>query len=175
MTIASLAVRGAVTILFLWCLVRLSGKRGLGDAGPFDLMVALLLGNLAKYLVLGLTSLPEGFVALGLLAWMHIAVRLLTQHSDALQRWVRGDAVVLVRDGRLQRRAAARQRLTIEHIESLLRLNGITRLGDVHELRLEPDGHFSAVRRVLARPPSPGAVTTAGTSVQEEKPWPYAA
>ncbi len=171
MTIASLLIRGVVTILFLWFIVRLSGKRGLGDVGPFDLMVALLLGNLAKYLMLGLTSLPEGLVALGLLAWMHLSLRLLTEHSTLLQRWVHGDSVVLVRNGRLQRRAVACQQLTMESIESLLRENGIERLGDVRELRLEPDGRFSALRRVQARPLSPGAIAAVGGSAEEDKPW----
>lgn len=175
MTIASLLIRGAVTILFLWFIVRLSGKRGLGNAGPFDLMVALLLGNLAKYLMLGLTSLPEGIVALGLLAWMHLSLRLLTQHSAPLHRWIYGNAELLVRNGRLQRRALARQHLTLESIESLLRVNGIERLSDVRELRLEPDGHFSAVRRVQARPLSSGSIVAAAGNAGEDTSWPYAA
>lgn len=154
MTIASLLVRGVVTVLFLWFIVRLSGKRGLGDVGPFDLVVALLLGNLAKYLMLGLTSVPEGIVALGLLAWMHLLVRMVTQQSAPLHRWLHGDSLVLVRDGRLQRQALARQQLSLASVESLLRENGMERLGDVRELRLEPDGHFSAVRRVPAKAPS---------------------
>ncbi len=148
MTIVSLLIRGVLSVLFLWLLVRLSGKRGLGDAGPLDLVVALMLGNLAKYIVLGLTSLPEGIVGLGLLAWMHIVLRVLSRQSALLQRLIWGDSVLLVHNGRLQREAIAREHLSLEQLESLLRENGVARLGDVRELRLESDGHFSAVRRI---------------------------
>lgn len=174
MTTLEILVRVMVSLGFLWLIVRLSGKRGIGSVGPFDLIIAIVLGNLAKDVVLGLTSLPEGVTALGLLAWVHIFIKLLTQRSPLLYGWLWGQPVVLVHHGRVQREALARERLSIRQMESLFRDSGIERLGDVQELRLEPDGRTSAIRRENARPLSPLQLAELNAS-QEEEQWPYAA
>ena len=171
MTLATLLIRSVVSLLFLWLIVRLAGKRGLGSATPFDLIVAIMLGNLANDTVLGLISIPEGVVGLGMLAWVHLLVKLVTQRFALLHRWCWGGPVVLVQHGRLQRDAMARERLSALHIGTVFREAGIERVNDVQELRQEPDGRYSAIRRSEARP-----VTNANLSAgQEEEPWQHAA
>jgi len=175
MSMVILLVRILVSVGFLWFIVRISGKHALGDAHPLDFIVAILLANLTKYMLLGQVSLPEGLVAIGLLGWMHMFVHLLSQRSPALQKRFWGDPVLLVRDGRLQRTTLARARITYAQFDSMLRGAGIERLSDVQEMRLESDGKVSIIRREGTRPLANLHLLDKPENPREEGPWSHAA
>ncbi len=167
MMLLALTLRVSVALAFLWFVLRVAGKRQFLDAGPLDLVVALLLGALAQAMVLGGVDLRVGLFALGMLVWIHLIGVFGLSRSPRLRVWLRGRPTVLVRDGRVQREALAQEGLTDLQFESLLREAGVTRLGEIAELRLEPDGAPTVTRRT--------PVTETAAPVAEDEPWQRAA
>jgi uncharacterized membrane protein YcaP (DUF421 family) len=154
MMLLALILRTAVTLAFLWVVLRAMGKRHAIDVGPLDLIVALLLGALAQGLILGDLDLRAGLFALGMLAWLHLIGVFGMSHSTRVRGWLRGEPAVLVRDGRVRRDILAREGITDLQFESLLREAGVTRLGEIAEMRLEADGTPTVTRRAPTTEPA---------------------
>ena len=93
MTVLILLFRAVVTIGFLWCILRFAGKRSLRETGPFDLIIAFVLGNVAGNTIGGRISLIDGFVAVGLLVWAHLFNLVLQQRSGQFRAGRKGNPV----------------------------------------------------------------------------------
>lgn len=168
MLTVALLVRIAITLIFLAVLVRLSGRRGLSGVNAFDLIVAVLVGNVAGMTVLGQAPLAAGLLALSALVWLHILTgALLRRRSGATPD-------TLVQQGRVHLAAWQQHAMSTAAMGTLLREAGAERLGDVQQLRLEADGAVSVRYRDEAHPLTPRDLPET-TPAQEEERWPRAA
>lgn len=175
MTLAFLA-RLLVALGFLALLVRLSGKRGLRGINAFDLLIAVLLGDVAGMTALGQVALPEGLLALGVLVWLHVAWGAILRRSPQLSRWAWGVPEPLVQQRHVHPAALQRYGLTTDAVGSLLREAGAPRLGDVQACQLEPDNGVSVQYYADACPLPAAEVPVIHPSVdKEEQPWRHAA
>ncbi len=126
--------------------LRLAGKRELGQLNPFDLVVLLVLSNTVQNAIIGPDdSMTGGIVsAVVLLAVNYAVVRFLFMHPR-LDRLAEGDALVLVRDGRIVEENLRRELITRAELESAARRQGIDDLKQVQCARLEVGGALSFV------------------------------
>src|SRR2546421_5503319 len=95
-------VRPILVYLFLIIGLRLAGKRELAQLNPFDLVVLLTLSNTVQNAIIGNDNSITGGVigAVSLLVVNYAVVRFLYRH-ERIDRFVEGDPVVLIKDGRL--------------------------------------------------------------------------
>src|ERR1700751_5761957 len=109
--------RPIIVYLVLVLLLRIFGKRELAQLNPFDLVVLLSLSNTVQNAIIGDdNSVTGGIVgAFSLLGINWLVVRLLFR-SPRLTRLMEGRAVVLVRDGHIERKALERESLTREEL-----------------------------------------------------------
>lgn len=145
-------VRVVVVYAFLLGVVRLLGKRKLGDYSAFDLVIAVLLADLASEVVFGTVTLVHGLLAVGMIAAVHYGKHHLAYASPWLQHWLGGSPTVLVRDGEVQPHALRSERLSEATLLSLLRAEGAHELAEVKLAMLEPNGQLSVVRQDWAQP-----------------------
>ena len=95
-------VRVTLVYVALLVLVRLTGKRTLGQSTPFDLLVILLLSEtVTDALAGGDHSVSAGILAAGTLIALHAVAALLSARSNLWQRTLEGHAVMIGRDGKL--------------------------------------------------------------------------
>lgn len=173
MTLLAMLIRGLLTLAVLWLLLRLTGKRGLRALGPLDLLIAVMMGNLAHALVYSQVSLPEGFVGLGMLLWVHLTIGMLMQRAPRLRARVQGLPTVLVSRGTLFLTALARAGITRRQFSWLLREAGAERLRDVESMHIDADGTLMMQSTAEARPlrrgdlPVPAAIDDG----EEPEPW----
>jgi len=134
-------VRSVIVYGFLIILLRIAGKRTLGQLTSFDLVVLLLLSNTVQNAIIGNdNSLVGGLLgAVVLIAANYLVVRMLYNHKKA-ERAVEGSTSILVHHGKLMDRNMKRQLITRFELESAARRQGISRMADVRVARLETGG-----------------------------------
>src|SRR3979490_2095840 len=94
--------RGLIIYGFLLVILRLSGKRQVGQLAPFDLVLLLVLSNSVQNAMNGGdNSLPGGLISAGVLVLLNYAVGLATYKSKRIEALVEGRPEVLIHNGRL--------------------------------------------------------------------------
>jgi uncharacterized membrane protein YcaP (DUF421 family) len=136
-------LRPVIVYLVLVLLLRLFGKRELAQLNPFDLVVLLSLSNTVQNAIIGEDNSVTGGVigAVSLLAINWLVVRVLFR-SKWLTRTFEGQATVLVRNGRIDHKALAREALTREELLEVIHRQGFESLHQVRRCELEPNGTF---------------------------------
>jgi uncharacterized membrane protein YcaP (DUF421 family) len=136
--------RPAIIYLVLVLLLRIFGKRELGQLNPFDLVVLLSLSNTVQNAIIGEDNSVTGGVigAFSLLAINWLVVRVLFR-SRRLTRVFEGRATVLVRDGQIDQRALKHESLTREELIEVIHRQGFEDVDQVRCCELEPNGSYS--------------------------------
>src|SRR5688572_19264884 len=157
-----IVLRATVIFIALYLLVRLMGKRELGQMTPFELIVLVVIGDLIQQ---GVTqndfSLTGAIIAISTIAFLALVMSWASYLWPRAERLLEGEPRVIVRDGELLTANLRRNRLTLAEIESEMRLTGISHLEDVAWAILEPRGKISFIQRTDERegedepPPQP--------------------
>ncbi|MHB9131117.1 MAG: DUF421 domain-containing protein [Armatimonadota bacterium] len=147
----AVAARAVIVYIFLFGVVRLLGKRKLGAHSLFDLLIAILLANLAGETITGRVTLPFGLFAAALVAGWHFLGYYSNYRSLRLQRVLEVEPTVMVRDGEVLTQALEDERITPDEFESLLRQAGVVQVEEVKLAFLEPSGRLSIVWQEWAR------------------------
>ncbi len=101
-------------------MVRLGGKRALGQITPFDVLLIVLLGNAVQNALLGTdTSLGGGLLLAATLILLNYGVGWLTTRNRRMERMIEGEPTVIARDGRLLEGVLRRE--LISRADSMLR------------------------------------------------------
>jgi uncharacterized membrane protein YcaP (DUF421 family) len=134
-------LRPVIVYAFLVIGLRLSGKRELVQLNPFDLVVLLTLSNTVQNAIIGEDNSVTGGIigAASLLLTNYLVVRFLYDHRK-LERFIEGDADVLIDNGRLQDRALKHELITLPQLEAAARKQGFETLDEVQRCVLEPGG-----------------------------------
>lgn len=139
--------RGATIYLVLLVLVRLSGKRTVGQFTPFDLVVVLLLSEaVSNGLSGGDDSVSGGLISAATLVALNFALGWLTSHSSRIERAVQGKEVLLGRNGVLYEDVMRRERVSSDDVHKVLRENDCL-LKEMRCAFLEADGSISVLKR----------------------------
>lgn len=143
-----IVLRATVIFVALYLLVRLMGKRELGQMTPFELIVLVVIGDLIQQ---GVTqndfSLTGAIIAISTIAFLALLMSWASYLWPWAERLLEGEPRVIVRDGEILKSNLRRNRLTVSEIESEMRLAGIGRLEDVAWAILEPRGKISFIQR----------------------------
>jgi uncharacterized membrane protein YcaP (DUF421 family) len=143
-----IVVRVATVYLGLLVLLRLTGKKELGDLAPMDLLAMLVLSEtVSPALTAQDHSVAAGGVAAAtLLLCTHLMDRA-TFAWSGLRRLVHGVPKVLVHDGEVDRRVQRRERVSASELETALRIEGVEDVKDVHLAVIEPTGRITVIPR----------------------------
>ncbi len=143
-----IVLRGTIIYFALLLLLRLAGKRTVGEFTPFDLLVLVLLGDaLQGSMIAGDESLPGGIIlAVTLVAWNKLT-GWATSRSRTLERIVESTPVVLARNGHIYGEALERCDLNMDDLQEAMRNADCGSIMQVRLAMLEKDGKISIVTR----------------------------
>lgn len=139
----------AVGMYFLALLmIRVLGKRALGELGPFDFVVMTGVGHMVVSIALD-KSIPfyEGIVILATLAVLEFLVGFASLKNQGLSNLITGKPVVLIENGKILKKNLAREKFNVDDLLQELRKRGIRDLNDVEKGILESCGGFSVILR----------------------------
>lgn len=139
-------VRGTVTYLALFAMLRFFLKRLSGAVSMSDLLVIVLIADASQNAMAGnYQSLPDGLLLVATIIGWSYAIDWLGFHVPAIQHFFFPPALQLVKDGELLRRNMRRELITMDELMSQLRQQGIGDLSEVKEAFVEGDGRISVV------------------------------
>lgn len=146
--ILEIVVRGSLTYLALFLLLRVVGKRESSDVSVTDLLVIVLIADAAQNAMAGgYTSVPDGILLVTTIIFWSYALNWLGYYLPWVERLVHPPPLPLIRDGQLYRRNLRRELITEEELWSQLREQGVEHLEDVKLAFIEGDGSISVIRR----------------------------
>ena len=146
------AVRAAAIYALMLAVIRLSGKRTIGNFTAFDLLVALMLGEVVDEIIYGDVTFTQGAVAIVTVALLHYANSWMSYWDHGTDKVLEGTPSVIVRSGRLEREGMRKERVNEKDVMAELRLRGITALEQVKLATIENDGQVSVLREDWAEP-----------------------
>lgn len=139
--------RSAVVYVCLMLMVRLSGKRTVGQFTPFDLVVVMLLAEaVTDSLTGGDKSLVGGLIAASTLVALNIVTAFLTARSRRMDEVLQGKPTLIGRDGVIYKDVLRRQRVAEPDVEMALRAADCA-IEDMRCAFLEADGNISILKR----------------------------
>jgi uncharacterized membrane protein YcaP (DUF421 family) len=142
-----LIARAAIVYFALLVMVRISGRRTVGQFTPFDLLVVVLLSeSMSKALTAGDDSIMGGLIVAATLVALNVLVGFVSARSTTLQGLVEGNPVLIGRDGVFFADTLKRCRLSEADIEEALREADCPRQ-EMQCAFLEADGEISILRR----------------------------
>ena len=146
-------IRAAAVYVVLLTLFRLTGRRSLRQATPFDLVLLLVVGEATQQALLGEDfSLVNAGVVMVTLLLIDIGLSLLKLRSRTAARLIDGVPTILVADGRPVGDRLRRARVSEEDVLESARLShGLTRMEEIRWAVLETDGQISVVPRERGR------------------------
>ncbi len=139
-------VRAVVVYAFLIVILRLTGKRQVGQLSPFDLVLLLVLSNAVQNSMNGGdNSLTGGLISATTLVGLNWIVGWATYRSKRLESLIEGRPLVLIHDGQIRYDALRSVKMTIHELKAALRAEGCARETDVRFAILENNGRVTVV------------------------------
>jgi uncharacterized membrane protein YcaP (DUF421 family) len=150
--LAMTALRAAGVYVLMLVVIRLLGKRTVGMFTAFDLLVALMLGEVVDEIIYGDVTFAQGAVAIGVIALARYSTSWLSYWDHGWDKILEGKPTVIVQDGRLVRKGLREEHMNEHEVMSELRLKGIDDLQEVKFAAVESDGEVSVLLQEWAEP-----------------------
>ena len=149
-------IRTVILYLIVTISIRLMGKRQIGDMQPNELVVTLLVSEIAAIpLQDSKQPILNGAIAIFMLVIIEIIMSVLTMKSLSIRRLLSGKSVIIIKDGKIDQAAMKRVRLTVIDLIELLRGQDVFDINTVAFAVLEVNGNLSVVLKSGDRPVTP--------------------
>ena len=148
--------RAIILYIVVLIVMRLMGKREIGQMQPFELAISIMIADLAAT-PMAETGIPisNGIVPiLGLLV-MHFAISTLNIKSTKAREIICGKPSILIYRGKIDEKVLRKERFTINELEERLRDNNIFNIGDVDYAILETSGQVTVIPKPNKRTITP--------------------
>jgi len=143
--VLQMALRTLVVYIFTLIIVRLGSKRFLGKHSSFDVIVGIMMGSVMSRAINSQAPFVPTLAAGAMMIALHWLLGWIAVHTDWLGPLIKGEPVLLIRDGQLQREGMHKALLTTQDLMEALRLQGYADPDSVHLAYLERDGTVSVV------------------------------
>jgi uncharacterized membrane protein YcaP (DUF421 family) len=144
--VGSLLLRTVVTYFLVFTVMRLMGKREIGKMSVFDLVISIVIAEIAVFLIEDPNrSYWHAIVPMVTLMVIQIVIAMITMRFRGLRTFFDGKPTIIIAKGKLNREAMRKQRYNLDDLMLQLRENKITSVGDVEFAILETSGKLSVV------------------------------
>lgn len=141
-----LVLRSVLVFIALMVLLRLTGKRQVGQLAPNDLVLLLILSNAVQNSMNGGdNSLIGGIISAVTLVGLNYGLNKLTLKSRKLERFIEGRPQIIVRNGHLYDSVLNDAGITHNELDGALRQNGCSSVALVKLAILETNGSISVL------------------------------
>ena len=150
---AIIAIRTVLTYVFVMLAMRIMGKRQLGELQPTELVVTLLMADLAVVPMQDIAiPLLGGLIPILLLVSLELIVSALMMKLPFLSRLISGNPIILVKDGKPDKKAMVKLRLTVEDLMDSLRAQQIFDIRQIQAAIAETNGKISVIQTHQSSP-----------------------
>ena len=160
-------IRTFILYAFIILAIRLMGKRQLSDMQPSELVVTLVVSDIASLPMQNASQpLLSGIIPVLVLVSLEIFTSVVMMKSRKFRKIICGSPVVIIQDGKLLQKQMRRLRLTTDDLCAQLRQQNVFSLDDVQYCIMETNGMMSVLEKPQKRLPNAGE---AGLTIQDSK------
>ncbi len=154
-------IRGIILYILVIFSARLMGKRQLGELSPAELVITILISNIAT-LTMEEPQVPlaMGIIPILTLVCLDVTASYITLKSRRVRRMVSGQPRVIISDGVIDQKALKDLRYTVDDVCAALRAQGVFDFTEVQYAVVETTGTVSVLQKAPNRPLTPAAVSS---------------
>ena len=140
--------RAIVLYILVLIVMRLMGKREIGQLQPFELAIAIMIADLASIPMTD-TGVPisNGIVPILGLLFMHLLISIINLKSMKAREIICGKPRILIYRGKIDENALKKERFTLNELQERLRDKNIVNIFDVEYAILETSGQISVIEK----------------------------
>lgn len=161
-----IAARSLVSIVVLFILSKLMGKKQIAQLSLFDYIVGITIGSIAAQMSFdNELEYYEPILAMVIYAVIDIIINKLTNKSMFLRRLFIGVPIVMINKGKLVEKNLMKTKFDVNELLSELRIAGYFNISDVEYAIMETNGELSVLPKSKTKPLTPKDMNI---SVQQE-------
>lgn len=153
MELTTILLRTLFTYFFMIILLRVMGKRELGKLSVFDVVISIMLAEMA---VLAIDQIDRPaiyfYAPMILIGILEVGMAYFSMKSKKFRDVVDGSADMIIEHGQIREEAMRRNRLNLDDLMVHLRQKNINNLADVEFAILEPTGQMSVFPKTSKNP-----------------------
>lgn len=141
-------VRVLIIYILVLIVMRLMGKRELGQMQPFELVIAIMIADLAS-VPMADTGIPitNGIIPILALLLVQLVISIINLKSINGRKIICGKPSILVYRGKIDERVMKKEKFTVNELQERLRQNNIFNIGDVEYAILETSGQVTVIQK----------------------------
>lgn len=141
-------IRSILLYIIVLVVMRLMGKREIGQLQPFELAISIMIADLASTPMAD-TGIPitNGIIPILALLVMHLVISMFNMKSIKARQILCGKPSILIYRGRINEKNLKKERFTVNELEERLRGNNIVNIGDVEYAILETSGQITVIQK----------------------------
>ncbi len=157
----TIIIRSIIIYLIVLLVFRLMGKRQLGQMQPFELVLTLIIADLAT-IPMAEVSVPvlHGVVPLLTLVVLHFILTLISRSSHFFSKIISGKPVIIVNPKGIDYKAMKKLNLSTDDIFEALRGAGYFNISQVQYAIMETNGKVSVMPKAEYAPLTNGDLKT---------------
>ncbi|NQX69513.1 DUF421 domain-containing protein [Paenibacillus alba] len=150
MEILTIFLRTVLVYFVVFLMLRLMGKREIGKLSLFDLVISIMIAEIAVFVVEDSSKpLLDGLIPMGTLVLIQIFIAFIALKSRTLRLMFDGKPSVIISKGTIDREEMKKHRYNLDDLMLQLRQNKIMNVADVEFAVLEPSGKLSVVEKAV--------------------------
>ena len=148
-------VRSIVLYIIVLIVMRLMGKREIGQLQPFELAISIMIADLASTPMADAgIPISNGIIPILALLVMHLIISMFNIKSIRAREILCGKPSILIYRGRIDEKMLRKERFTINELEERLRGNNVVNIGDVEYAILETSGQITVIQKPEKKTPT---------------------
>ncbi len=144
----STIVRTAIIYFTVTFAIRMMGKRQIGDMQPNELVITLLISEIAAIPLQDVNQpIINGIIAIFCLIILEIIISVLTMKNITVRKLMSGKSVIIIKNGSIDCDAMKKVRMTVLDLIELLRQQNVFNISEVDFAILEVNGSLSVLKK----------------------------
>ncbi len=149
-------IKTFVIYFFIMLVMRMMGKRQAGQLQPFDLVIAVMIAEVASTPMAGAgVPITYGIVPVITLLVLHNGIAFASIKSDKLRAFFSGRPSIVIHKGIIRRKELKKLGYNLNDLIEQLRVKNVMNISDVHYAVLETNGDLSVMLKPEKRPVQP--------------------
>jgi uncharacterized membrane protein YcaP (DUF421 family) len=149
-SVLEMVLRATIMYFVIVVLLKTVVKRQTGGIGPTDILVIVLIAEIAgPGFTASYVSVVEGAVLLATVLFWSFMIEWLTHRSPTFARHFQPMPLLLIKNGRMLARNMRTELITRDELMSHLREEGISTIDEVEQACMEPDGMISVIKKPI--------------------------
>lgn len=149
-------IRAIILYILVLIVMRMMGKREIGQLQPFELAISIMIADLASVPMADI-GIPifDGIIPILVLLVMHLVISNINLRSIKIRKVICGKPSILVYRGKIDEKALKREKFTVNELQERLRGNNVFNVADVEYAILETSGQISVIQKPNKRTTTP--------------------